>query len=123
MSSQHKRFLSLLDRLLHLSRDGLLSWSETADEETFRTVFKGGMVNIARDRRMTEEGERALTYYAELLNEDNAVVEEFLPAEDAEISLLADLYEAARSRARRSEDVFRKIESELQSRAASGVSR
>jgi hypothetical protein len=117
--SLRSRFEALLRQLLIATREKKLSWEETADENTFRLIFDGGMVNVTQRSAVVGVPLRT-KYIATLLNEHNNLVEEFDPENEVEGALLSDVFHAARKSSVHPEEVFSSIERELQHRLQAG---
>lgn len=103
--------LRLLGPLLAATRARKIKWSESADEDTFLTAFKDGLIRVSQPS--SDDG---TTYRVALLNGNNTLVEEMTPTNNAEEQLLRELFEAARHSALQVDDVFKSIEAELDKR-------
>src|SRR5262245_59581330 len=114
-----ERFKQLLKKLLTATRERLLSWDVTADENTFRVTFKGGIVHVIEeeeafdDEGLDEEGRDEGVYRALLFNEKNVEVESFTPNDLSEMRELRELYRQARESALRPDDVLDRIGEEI----------
>jgi hypothetical protein len=104
----------LTKRLLDSTKNGKLSWEETADENTFRLILDVGILHIQRVRQEPALGNGVQgDYRLSLLNENNALMGEFEGGETNDSRLLRELYEAARSSALRPNDFLRQVQEEV----------
>jgi len=115
MTAQEK-FVNLLRKLLLATRAKRITWSDTADEDTFRTTFKTGMVHIgaAPDPK---SGDTELK--ATLFNQNNtevATVAYYAGDASEKANLLRELFELAQYSALRPDDVLASVETELDQR-------
>lgn len=108
------KFLSLLEHLLEHSKDCQITWRETSGENRFITSLKNGSVEVeARTYLPHEEAmDEAVVYIASLVNKDGKVAE-VVTDEQADGTLLIDLFSLARSNARQSDKLLDSLLGEL----------
>jgi hypothetical protein len=112
-------FELLLGELVDLTRSQKVKWRETPDENVFICALKRGSVEIARRERWNEDsGEVTRLLEATLLNPQGRVAETVSSLGDdlnqeSINSSLAELFEAARSQARKSEDLLQGLLEEV----------
>ena len=104
----------LIKRLLDSTKNGKLSWEETADENTFRLILDVGILHIQRLRHNPAHSNGVQgDYRLSLLNENNALVGDFEGEEANDYRLLYELYEAGRLSALRPNDFLRQVQDEV----------
>ena len=111
------RFLNFLQTLHKATLGGRVSWTETAEENTFRITFKKGMVHIALVE--LDEDSDLQVYRAAIFNENNSLLAKLEAPEDIVSpngTVLRKLYELARGSALRPESTLEGMEQELQQR-------
>ena len=108
--ADHGAFERLASRLLAATQQGKVQWSETADEDMFRSTFKEAAVRIARI--FDDQNPREDAYYKIfLLNKSGRIADES-PAE-GDGGDLERLFDEARRSARDSTSVIESILAEL----------
>jgi hypothetical protein len=102
---ERSEVFELLGAILEATRRGEIKWDETADEDTFRSMFRKGMVKVWR----TEEGHPA----AGIFNQNNTLLTEVAPESAEDSTCLEAVYEAARNSALKPGEVIKGILDEI----------
>lgn len=117
---------SLVTALDEGTREGRVSWSETADEKSFRATFAHSMVRLGMmDWPLGPPGLQK-TFALTLLNDKGKIVEEWLldgesgfagrlVSKHPNFHAVEELYRLARSRARNTPSLIHQIVAEVQS--------
>jgi hypothetical protein len=108
----NETFLALLDTLLQRTRNGKLTWSDTADENVFRLVMENGMIRVERDPSVSEDLDEAPDTLL-VLNRENKVVDRFVPKNRETSEKLSRLWEMARRSARNADQVLANLLQEI----------
>lgn len=115
MNDVANKFWTLMRELLQATEQGKIAWEETADESQFRALLKPGTVRIGRHVFEDEYGESQTTFNITLLSREGRVVEEFWTPETSQEEM-ASLYELARRKARKGEQLLNEFLLDLQNR-------
>jgi hypothetical protein len=111
-------FDGLIDEIVGLTRIKKLQWRETADENTFICVLKGGSIEIAQREDFNEDTGQVTSWLeATLLNPEGRAIESRSSrdevVEDGQIAQLRELLDLARSQARNSSGVLERLFEEV----------
>ena len=103
-----EKLLEIAARLLERTLAGEIPWSETADANTFSTAFPDYSVSIAFDPPgFLITGASNTSYVFSVFNEKGTVVESTRGSTNALVdTVLKPLYESARSRTLKSEEIL-----------------
>jgi hypothetical protein len=100
-----------------------IRWSETPDEETFRTVLEKGMVRIERGGTGTGSGYYPADsdYWLLVFDEDNREIARFVPESPEQKMTLGNLWELANSSARNTEQKLDFLLKEVAGKSSGGL--
>lgn len=105
--------------LLHLlsrgTQDKSLQWQATADEDAFRLVSQSANIRLIRSE--TYDQELMQVYLArklQILNDKGRLIEEYSPSTAQDMADFDELFTQARRSACKTDDVLRKLKSELE---------
>lgn len=110
MAINRQDFRQFVNNLLRATEAKRVKWTDTPEDDLFRTVLKEGAVLVEQIRPAPDQFKHRVT----LLNARDQTVADFPAAEPEEEDLLRALFEAARDSALRTEDVFRNLAGELE---------
>ncbi len=105
----------LFDTLLSKTRQQVLRWKPSAEDDTFRLEFKTANLRLSRSTRWDAEAEREIaTLKLTVIDGLIRIVEEYRPETPEETERLEELYVLARRSALQTENVLDKLLLELQ---------
>lgn len=101
-----EKFRKLVQQLIRSTENGKNIWTDTADEEAFRTCMQNGMVRLQSQMRFDKESQEQIAYSLTLLDWKGREVEDYYPEQPGPKNDLADLWNHARRSLRGSLDVL-----------------
>jgi hypothetical protein len=111
--STNPKFVKFLETLRDATRQGRLDWSKTAEEDTFRVLLNQTIVRVGKS--FDEIGDRTY-YFATLVDSEGETLEHITSDYDddgAHFELLKDLYDMARRRSGKVDDLLDRLISDL----------
>lgn len=117
-SEVRNKFRKLVQQLILRTENGKISWTDTGDEDAFRTLMQGGMIRIQKRMSFNEEGREVFDYSLTLLDRKAREVEDYYPEPNApehDLVDLASLWNLARRSSRGSVEVLDELLKEIAS--------
>jgi hypothetical protein len=111
MAISKEELYNFLVRLQRLTESKRVKWTDTPDDNIFRTVMKEGAVLVERLRPAPD----VFAHRIVVLNGNNQPIADFQSHDSQQEATLRSLFNAARDSALKSEDVFRNLIGELES--------
>jgi len=110
------KFVKLLTAIRDATAHGRVTWSETLDEDTFRVILDRAVVRIGREY---DEYANSIHVVARLADKTGVVLDEISTAnieDDEVLSLLRAVYDMARSRVLKVDELLDSLISEVETR-------
>jgi hypothetical protein len=113
--SPNPKFVQLIKSLKTATEQGRIEWSETVDEHTFRALLPNAIVRIAKvfneKMQLEDQDLNEPAYIASLVDDGGEVLESVTSGQERgqHYVLLSELFELARRRARRIDDLLDRL--------------
>ena len=111
----NEKIQRLVSDLLAATETGRVRWEDTADENTFRTSLRSGMVQVGKSAAPPEEEGMDACHQVSLFDRRGRLIEELTVPALKGWEELAHLFEAARRSARKTDEVLDQILAEIKS--------